>query len=145
MLSNGLRFLLIGIIVRRVEWIERWQHTSTEKECASMSEEAEQAQQQSDEITLSVDWRFPKKLKSRYANNVIVQAGPHEFVISFFEMQLPTLLGSPEDNKAKLKEMGKIRADCVSKIIIPPDLAQGLIDALQTELDKFSFEKSKQE
>src|SRR5437588_6250380 len=102
-----------------------------------MSEEMEQEQQQSDEITLSVDWHFPEGLLSRYANNVLVQIGPQEFVISFFEMQLPTLLGSPEDNKAKLKEMGKIRAECVGKIIVPPILVQGLINALQTELDKF--------
>jgi hypothetical protein len=107
-----------------------------------MSEEMEQ--QQSDEITLSVDWHFPEGLQSRYANNMLVQAGPNEFVISFFEMQLPALLGSPEDNKAKLKELGKIRAECVSKIIIPPQLVQGFIDALQTELDKFSSQKSTQ-
>ncbi|GAC1342825.1 MAG: hypothetical protein NVSMB27_02120 [Ktedonobacteraceae bacterium] len=109
-----------------------------------MSEESGQEQQQSDEITLSVDWHFPEGLQSRYANNVLVQTGQHEFVISFFEMQLPTLLGSPEDNKAKLKEMEKIRAECVSKIIMTPELVQGFIDALQSELDRFSSQKSKQ-
>jgi hypothetical protein len=109
-----------------------------------MNEEMDQEQQKSEEITLSIDWQFPESLQSRYANNVLVQVGPHEFVISFFEMQLPTLFGSPEDNKAKLKEMGKIRADCVSRIIIPPELVQGLIDALQTELDRFSSQKLKQ-
>ena len=109
-----------------------------------MSEETEQEQQQSDEITLSVDWHFPEGLQSRYANNVLVQIGQYEFVISFFEMQLPALLGSPQENKAKLKEMRTIQAECVSKIIMPPELVQGLIDALQTELDKFSSQKSKQ-
>jgi hypothetical protein len=54
-------------------------------------------------ITLSVDWHFPEGLLSRYANNVIVQAGQYDFVISFFEMQLPALLGPPEENIAKLK------------------------------------------
>ena len=108
-----------------------------------MSEEIEQ--EQSDEVTLRVDWIFPENIQNRYANNVLVQIGPHEFVISFFEMQLPTLFGNPEDNKAKFKEMGEIRADCVSKIIVPPELVQGLIDALQTELDKFSSQKSKQQ
>jgi hypothetical protein len=109
-----------------------------------MSEETEQEQQQSDGITLSVDWHFPEGLLSRYANNVIVQAGQYDFVISFFEMQLPALLGPPEENIAKLKEMGKVRAECVSKIIISPELVQGLIDALQTELVRFSSQKSKQ-
>jgi uncharacterized protein DUF3467 len=125
-------------------WKERF-HTSTEKECASMSEEIEQEQQQSDEITLRVNWHFPEGLQSRYGNNVLVQAGQSEFIISFFEMQLPILLGPPEENKAKLKEMGSIQAECVSKVIIPPRLVKGLIDALQTELDKFSSQGSNQE
>ncbi len=111
-----------------------------------MSEETEteQEQQQSEEITLSVDWHFPEGLQSRYANNMLTQAGQHEFVISFFEMQLPILLGSPEENRAKLKEMGVIHAECVSKIIVPPELVQGFINSLQIELDRFSSQKSKQ-
>lgn len=110
-----------------------------------MSEEIEQEQQQSDGITLRVNWHFPEGLQSRYGNNVLVQAGQSEFTISFFEMQLPILLGSPEENKAKLKEMESIQAECVSKVIIPPRLVKGLIDALQIELDKFSSQESIQE
>jgi hypothetical protein len=109
----------------------------------SMSEEREQEQQEANEISLRVDWHFPEGIQSRYANNMLVQAGRYEFIISFFEMQLPALTGSPEENKAKLEEMGSVRADCVSKIVVPPDLVQGLINALQTELDKFSSQQSK--
>lgn len=119
-------------------------HTSIEKERASMSEQTEPEQRESEGITLSVDWHFPEGLQSRYANNMLVQTGEHEFVISFFEMQLPTLLGSPEENQTKLKEMGTIKAECVSKIIVSPGVVQGFIDALQTELDKFSSQESKQ-
>ena len=110
-----------------------------------MSEELEQEQQQSDEVTLRINWHFPEGLQSRYANNVLVQASQTEFIISFFEMQLPILLGPPEENKAKLKEMGSIQAEGVSKVIIPPRLVRGLIDALQTELDKFTSQESNQE
>jgi hypothetical protein len=108
-----------------------------------MSEETEQEQQESEEITLSIDWHFPEGLQSRYANNVLVQAGRYELVISFFEVQMPLLAASPEENKAKLQQMGSVQADCVSKIVVPPDLVQGLINALQTELDKFSSQKSR--
>src|SRR5437763_229654 len=87
-----------------------------------MREETEQEQQQTDEIKLPVDWHAPEGLQSRYANNVLVQTGQFEFVISFFEMQLPLLLGSPKENRAKLKELGEIRAECVSKIIVPPEV-----------------------
>ena len=107
-----------------------------------MSEETEQ--EQSDEVTLRVDWVFPENIQSRYANNVLVQIGPHEFVISFFEMQLPMLLGTPEENKEKLEEMESIRAECVSKIILSPELVPGLISALQTELERYQSQKPNQ-
>lgn len=109
-----------------------------------MSEEPEQEQQQSDGITLSIDWRFPEGLQTRYANNVLVQAGRFEFIISFFEVQLPILLGSPEENKAKLEEIGSVRADCVSKIVMSPEIVPALIMALQTELEKYRSERQDQ-
>jgi len=115
-------------------------HHYTKKERASMSE----AEQESLEIILPVNWHFPESIQSRYANNVLVQAGRFEFVISFFEMQLPMLSGTPEENKAKLKEIGSIQAECVSKIIVSPEVVPGLINALQTELEKYRSERSDQ-
>ena len=109
-----------------------------------MSDETEQEQQPSDNITLSVDWHFPEGLQSRYANNVLVQNGQFEFIISFFEMQLPMLFGSLEENKAKLEEMESIRAECVSKIIVSPEVMPALVSALQTELDKYLAHKANQ-
>lgn len=99
-----------------------------------MSEEYQE--QEADGITLPVDWHFPEGLISRYANNVLVQQGQYEMIISFFEMQIPMLSGSPEENKAILEKMDSIRAECVGKIIIPRELASGLINALQAELEK---------
>ena len=107
-----------------------------------MSDDTEQEQQEAEGITLPIDWHIPEGIQSRYANNVLVQASWYEFIISFFEVQLPLLTGSPEENKAKLQQIGSVRADCVSKVVIPPDIVQGLINALQTELDKFSSQKS---
>jgi Protein of unknown function (DUF3467) len=95
-------------------------------------------------ITLPVDWHFPESIQSRYANNMLVQVGQFEFIISFFEMQLPMLSGSPEENKEKLEEMGAIRAECVSKIVLSPELVPGLINALQTELEKYQSQRSNQ-
>ena len=65
-----------------------------------MSEE-EQKQQLHEKI-VKIDWRIPENLVSQYANNVFVQQGPYEFVISFFETRQPLLLGTPEENSANL-------------------------------------------
>ena len=95
--------------------------------------EIEQEQQPSDEIALPIEWHCPEGIQSRYANNVLVQQGPYEFIISFFETQIPMLSGTPQENKAKLRDMGAIRAECVSKIVVSPELMEGLISALQIE------------
>ncbi|SRR6266446_5688319 len=103
-----------------------------------------EAEQEPVDITLPVEWHFSEHVQSRYANNVLVQNGQYEFVISFFEMQIPMLSGTPEENKAKLKEMGSIRAECVSKIILSPEVLPGFISALQTELEKYQSHRLNQ-
>ncbi len=88
-------------------------------------------------IALPIEWHYPETIQSRYATNMLVQAGEHEIVLSFFEAQLPLLVGQPEDNKAKLEQMGAIKAECVARIIIAPERLPSLITALQTSLDLY--------
>lgn len=86
-------------------------------------------------IPLPIDWHVPEGTKSRYANNVLVQVGQFEVTISFFEAELPILLGQPEENKKKLEELGTVRAECVSKIVISPEFLPILIKALEGGLE----------
>lgn len=105
--------------------------------------EVEQNQRRA-EISLPIDWHIPDGFQSRYANNVLVQAGQFEVIISFFETQLPMLLGTPEENKEKLTELGSVRAECVSRIIVSPELVPSIINALQAEYEKYQALKSGQ-
>lgn len=86
-------------------------------------------------VSLPIDWHIPEGTKSRYANNVLVQVGQFEITISFFEAELPILLGQPEENKKKLEELGVVRAECVSKIVISPEFLPILIKALENGLE----------
>lgn len=114
-----------------------------EKERANMSEETGQ-EQQIDEVSLRVAWHIPEDMPSRYANNVLIQAGEYEFIISLFEVQPPLLTGTPEENKTKLREMETVHAECVSRIIVSPKLIPAFISALQTELEKYETRKPSQ-
>lgn len=96
-----------------------------------------QAEEKGAGIPLRIEWHIPEDAQSRYANNVLVQAGQYEITISFFESQLPVLLGDPEENKRKLEELGSIRAELVSKIVISPDVLPIVINALQTGLENY--------
>src|SRR5436305_1804086 len=62
-----------------------------------MNEETEQEQQQSDGITLSVDWHFPEGFLSRYSINVLVNSCQYELIISFFVLMLLSILGTHVD------------------------------------------------
>ena len=101
-----------------------------------------QDMQQSNGVALPISWHFPEGLHSRYATNVLVQSGQFEIIISFFEAQLPILLGQPEENKAKLEQLGSIQAECVAKIIVSPELMPTIINALQVGLENYRASKS---
>ncbi|SRR6266851_1446716 len=107
--------------------------------------EIEQGQPEDHTMSLPFDWHVSKKIQSRYASNVFVQAGEREIKLSFFETNPPILTGSPEENKAKLRQLGAIRAECVARIIVDPDLVPKLIQALQTTLDGYLALKSAEE
>src|SRR2546421_12282460 len=93
-------------------------------------------------ISLPIEWHIPEGMQSRYATNVIAQAGNNEIIFSFFEAQLPILLGQPEENEETLNKIGSIRAECVGRIIVSPETAQNFINALQTSIDAYHVSKA---
>lgn len=100
-----------------------------------------EGQQKVGKIQLPIDWHIPDSIQSRYVTNVLVQPGQYEIIISFFETQIPLLAGQPEENKAKLEQIGAIRAECVGRIIVVPEQVPGIISALQTGLDIYRASK----
>jgi len=107
-----------------------------------MSDVEQEDQQQPGQVALPIEWHFPEGLQSRYATNAVAQNGQFEVIISFFEAQLPLLLGQPEENKAQLEQLGSIRAECVSRIIVAAENLPTIIAVLQTALDNYLASKS---
>lgn len=93
-------------------------------------------------IKLPIEWHTPEGLISRYANNIIVQHTPQEFIVSFFETQPPLMLGNSEETAKQLKTMKSVRSLCVSRIIISPDRIGDFINALQTNYQNYLSKKS---
>lgn len=82
------------------------------------------------DVGIPIDWHFPEGLITRYANNVIVQHTDEEFIISFFEILPPVLLGSREEVKEKFEEIKKIPANCVARIIVPANAMSVFVSAI---------------
>lgn len=101
--------------------------------------------EQDQQLNIPIDWHVPETIQSRYASNVFVQAGQYEIVVSFFETQIPLLIGTPEENRAKLEQLGVIQAECVGKIIVNPDLVPKIIEAFQKGLEIYHANKRREE
>jgi hypothetical protein len=118
---------------------------SLEKKERAFMSETEQEEQSSPIINIPIEWPIPDSLQSQYASAVFVQAGPYEIAISFFEARPPILTGAPEENRAKLEQLGPIKAKCVGRIIVDPDLVPKFIEALQAGLEGYRAYKRSEE
>jgi hypothetical protein len=95
-------------------------------------------------VKLPLEWYEPEELISRYANNMVVQHTPNEFIVSFFETRPPLVLGDPVEQTKQLETIKSVRSLCVSRIIIAPDLIDGFIKALQINYQNYLNEKAKE-
>ncbi|MBU1751223.1 MAG: DUF3467 domain-containing protein [Chloroflexi bacterium] len=89
------------------------------------------------EKRLPIKWYYPEDLITRYVTNLIVQHGEQEFIVSFFEILPPAILGTPEQQEAQLERIDDIQATCVARIVIPAEKMSIFVKALQDNLDKF--------
>ncbi len=67
--------------------------------------------------------------------------------LTFFSLkvQIPPYVGPPEAIRDYLLKKGSIRAECVGKMIIDPELMPGIIEALQTSLKNYNETKATEE
>lgn len=93
---------------------------------------------------LPIEWHVPENAVSRYATNLTVQHTDHEFIISFFEIDPPLLVGSAEENAKKLKELEAVRAELIARIIVAPGRMPEFIRVLQENLARYLAKDTKE-
>jgi len=91
--------------------------------------------------SVRIVFHVPENIVARYATNVVVQHTEHEFIVSFFELERPPLLGSPEQIAEQLKQLDEVRAKCVARIIVAPRRMEGFVKAMQENLSKYLADK----
>jgi hypothetical protein len=94
---------------------------------------------------LPIEWYIPDDMVGQYATNMLVQMNPHEFIISFFQLYPPPVLGSPEEQKAKIAEMRSVRATCISRVIVAADRMPEFLRVLQETLARYTSTKGESE
>ena len=86
---------------------------------------------------LPIEYYVPDHIQSRYVTHLLVQNTEHEFILSFFELQEPFLMGdTPEEREQQVEQLKYVRAKCVGRVIIAADRMSAFIDAMQKNLEK---------
>jgi hypothetical protein len=90
------------------------------------------------EVTIPIEWYTPDSIITRYASDILVQHSDHEFVISFWELHKPIVLGNEEEEIIKqLEGIKSVKKECVARVVVAPERMESFIKALQNNFAKF--------
>jgi hypothetical protein len=93
---------------------------------------------------LKIQHIFPDDLDSKFVSNIIVQHQPDHFVVSFFEVFPPPILGdSEEDKRRQFRGIDHVNAKCVSRIVVTPDKMGEIITVLSDNYNNYLNTKKK--
>ena len=88
-------------------------------------------------VQVPIEWHVSEDLDSKYATNLVIQHSEHEFIIDFFEVRQPLILGDADQVREQREKLESVRAECVARIIVSPNRMQEFIDAMQANLNKY--------
>lgn len=88
-------------------------------------------------VQVPIEWHISEDIDSKYATNLVIQHSEHEFIIDFFEMRNPLILGDPDQVREQQEKLESIRAECVARIIVSPERMQEFIDVIQANLNRY--------
>ena len=88
----------------------------------------------------------PSDMPGLYATNIVVQHTPNEFVISFWEVKAPPVLGTTEEEKkATFERVKQVPAHCIARLVVSPGRMKGFAGAMQENWDSYQRKFSARE
>ena len=85
-----------------------------------------------------IERAYPDQLQSHFVSNVVVQHQPEHFVLSFFEIWPPAILGETEaEKKQALEAVDHVEAKCVARLVLTPSRMREFIDAAMENLQNY--------
>ncbi len=89
---------------------------------------------------MSIEWHVPESVLPRYATNFVVQATEHEFRLYFFDIRPPLIVGTPEEQRRKRRELQSVHAECVANLAIAPVRMAELVKLLSDYLKRYKVD-----
>jgi len=89
------------------------------------------------EKKVRINRKYPEDLQSYFASHFVVQHRPEYFILSFFELWPPAIIGDAQERQEALDALDMVDAKCVARFVITPGKMRELIDALNENLNNY--------
>jgi hypothetical protein len=74
---------------------------------------------------------FDEDLPTVHPTHLVAQHDQHEFILNFFRLNLPLLVGTDEDKAARLEALERVHAQGLVRVIIPASRMAEFLSVLQ--------------
>lgn len=89
------------------------------------------------EVALTISLEAKPDTPSYYANYMAVSHTPYDFTIGATRIAPGLLANLSPDERVQAKKSGKVSLEPILQVIIPPEVAEGLITALTVQVKEF--------
>jgi hypothetical protein len=91
-----------------------------------------------EQISLPIEYVVGDALPSQYVTELVVQHNQENFILSFFEIRPPILLGSADTRKAALENLDHIEAHCHARLVIPAGKMADFVRVMQENYERWA-------
>lgn len=89
------------------------------------------------ELKIPIKRVYPEDLNSYFVTNMTIQHQPDHFILQFFEVFPPLILGSDEEKKSLVESLDNIEAKCVGRIIVTPEKFSEFLETMNDNYKKY--------
>lgn len=81
---------------------------------------------------------YPENLQSHFVVNMVVQHQPDMFILSFFEVWPPAILGETDEEKQEmLDSLESVEAKCVARLVVTPSRMREFVAVMNENLSNY--------
>ena len=82
--------------------------------------------------------KYPDDLQSHFVSNIVVQHEPDRFILTFFEIWPPVIVGETDEERQQiLDSLENVEAKCVARIILSPARMEEFLQIGNANFSKF--------
>lgn len=88
--------------------------------------------------TFRIEHIYPETLHTHFVSSLVVQHQPEYFILSFFELWPPPILGETEDDRlAALNAVDRVDATCVARLVVTPAMMREFIQVMSDNVERY--------